>query len=395
MGGMHFPFLGKKMFFVFAIIGCVGGADEKEVCGKRILSFEKFLEIWQEYIVVVCVKTEFCMEICRQLEDARVDDYVIFEGIRDDKRPADEWMEQLQDEEERMRLQKQSYLFMLRKLMAQYKYLQSHVDITTLKPATGELRKRQMEAVDRAKDFFRFIEELHIKPFLNFGNLIGAVRHQGFIPWDDDLDFGLIREEYERLLEFACDQCVVLTYEQKEDIWLDFSGNKVENHMLNRLYADKYIFNLYPDLIQVLKIVGERRYWIMDLWAYDFYKNEYHIEEHKKWVEQINERVEKIDSNREKMLFVRNERKKNTMISSEMTERFFPGIDNFRGYPGEREITDWIPTKDIFPLQKVKYENASFWAPKNMEVLLKYEYIDFMKFPDNLGLMVHSGGAAE
>ena len=106
---------------------------------------------------------------------------------------------------------------------------------------------------------------------------------------------------------------------------MEFSGNKVENRMLNRLYVDKYIFNIYPDLIQVLKIVGERRYWIMDLWAYDFYKNEYHIEEHKKWVEQINERVEKMDSNREKMLFVRNERKKNTMISSEMTEHFSRG----------------------------------------------------------------------
>lgn len=98
------------------------------------------------------------MEICRQLEDARVDDYVIFEGIRDDKRLVDEWLEQFQDGEERVRLQKQSYLFMLRKLMAQYKYLQSHVDITTLKQATGELRNRQMEAVYRAKDIFCFIE---------------------------------------------------------------------------------------------------------------------------------------------------------------------------------------------------------------------------------------------
>ena len=43
------------------------------------------------------------MEICRQLEDARVDDYVIFEGIRDDKRLVDEWLEQFQDGEERVR----------------------------------------------------------------------------------------------------------------------------------------------------------------------------------------------------------------------------------------------------------------------------------------------------
>lgn len=387
-------FFGIENIFCFCD-NKVQGDDEKKICGKRIISFEKFMEIWQEYIVVVCIKIEFCLEVCKQLENAGVDNYVVFEALRDDKRPAAEWIEQLQDREERTRLQRQSYLFMLNKLMAQLKYIQRHVDITTLKPATGELRKRQLKVLERAKDFFSFIEELHVKPFLTFGNLIGAIRHQGFIPWDDDMDFGLIREEYERLLGFAREKCAVLTYEQKKNVWVDLSGNVIENDRLNKIYPDKYIFNLYPDLIQVIKNAGDNRYWIMDLWAYDFYEPQYDIEEHKRWIEQINKRVQELDSSREQMVFVRNARKNNPMISREMTEHFFPGIDNYRGYPGEKEITDWIPTKDIFPLQKVKYENTEFWAPRNMEVLLRFEYVDFMKFPDNVGYMVHAGTDAE
>ena len=121
---------------------------------------------------------------------------------------------------------------MLNKLMAQFKYLLRHVDITKLKPATGELRKRQLEVLDHAKEFFSFIEELNIKSFLTFGNLLGAVRHQGFVPWDDDLDFGFIRDEYERLLKFAREKCAVLTFEPKKDVWVDLDGNVIENKML-------------------------------------------------------------------------------------------------------------------------------------------------------------------
>ncbi len=59
--------------------------------------------------------------------------------------------------------------------------------------------------LEMLKQFVSICEEYSLKYYLMGGTMLGAIRHQGFIPWDDDIDVGMPRNDYEKLLELAQD----------------------------------------------------------------------------------------------------------------------------------------------------------------------------------------------
>lgn len=66
-----------------------------------------------------------------------------------------------------------------------------------------QTRAMQQVELEILKVFAQICKELDLKYYVIAGTLLGAVRHQGFIPWDDDIDVGMPRADYERFLQEA------------------------------------------------------------------------------------------------------------------------------------------------------------------------------------------------
>lgn len=70
-------------------------------------------------------------------------------------------------------------------------------------PVSAEMKKIWAVELDLLNEFSRVCDEYHLTWFAHAGTMLGAVRHHGFIPWDDDIDVMMLRKDYERFCSIA------------------------------------------------------------------------------------------------------------------------------------------------------------------------------------------------
>ncbi len=108
----------------------------------------------------------------------------------------------------------------------------------------NELQKKQL---DLFKAFAKVCEKHHLQYFLVGGSALGAIRHKGFIPWDDDIDVGMPRKDYDQFMllqeefegtpyfiqNFKTDPCYVYNYGKLRDSSTTFIENLYKYHRIN------------------------------------------------------------------------------------------------------------------------------------------------------------------
>lgn len=68
------------------------------------------------------------------------------------------------------------------------------------------LEEAQLRMLEMLCEIDRICKKYDIKYWLDAGTLLGAIRHKGFIPWDDDIDIGMIREDYRKFKSVVKDE---------------------------------------------------------------------------------------------------------------------------------------------------------------------------------------------
>lgn len=105
-------------------------------------------------------------------------------------------------------------------------------------------------------DFIQVCEKHHLTYFVDCGTMLGAVRHQGFIPWDDDVDVSMPRKDYEKFLslqyEFEGTPYFIQTWKTDPHYTYcfaklrDSSTTFIENFFANHRYNHGMWIDIFP-----------------------------------------------------------------------------------------------------------------------------------------------------
>lgn len=263
----------------------------------------------------------------------------------------------------KLRIQKRE-VAKIKKQNPYYYYKKNKLDITTVPPATGQLRDIQLANLALLVEFDYVCKKANLKYWLDWGSLIGAVRHKGYIPWDDDIDVGMLRNDYDLLLKQFD------SLKQNKDVYLEVCPNlheysyllKLKHKKCPHLFIDIFPSFLYGDILNISEQVAVTKRMKQE--------RAKHFRKHKQFSckEDFFASMDEIQS---KVL------KNNTIEDSDIVL----GLD-FKHY----NKNFFHPYKQVFPLKEVEFEGFSFPTVNNPDEYLKVFYGDYMAYPRKISL---------
>lgn len=243
-------------------------------------------------------------------------------------------------------------------------------------PEGSLLRRQQLVMLEMVMELDRICKKHGIPYFLYGGTLLGAFRHNGFIPWDDDLDVAMMRKDYKRLLRVLPDELpdhmALQTNKTDKNYFLFITKLRDKRSFLDEGGFDKVFKErgIFIDIFPLDRLLPWTQRLRLQSLAYNIYRSG--------------------NGNEAAMKKIRALTGLNRLV-------LFPLL---RGISRLSQTTalmcDYgIPfhniydLKDVFPLTTHDFEGVQLPVPGNSHHMLQVMFGDYMRLPDDLDNVYH------
>lgn len=228
--------------------------------------------------------------------------------------------------------------------------------------ATGDLRLHQLASLEILKRFTDFLDKKGIEYWLYAGTLIGAMRHKGFVPWDDDIDIAMTRLDYERVLENIDEFC-------KDGLFY------VDGDLLRIFYKETPLqIDIFPfDFGNSTKMPQDDEYEKLIEKMWEFF-NTIPFD----W--SLTRTVNVGDIPQECKITYKTHYKNEILQNKPIPQKAYL-FQSYHSVAGVRALHSY---NEIFPLKKMMFEGYEFSCPNNSYIFLHKLFGDFMNLPNTL-----------
>ena len=229
-------------------------------------------------------------------------------------------------------------------------------DIKNLPKAHGQLRLLQLSSLAFSREIISFLDGHGIEYWLGSGALIGAIRHGGFVPWDDDIDLCTTRANYNRLGDLLqgefCRADVLVT--QSDCIRIIKKGTPCQ---IDIFAWDEFgIDDVSPRSIDSVRILWNQ------LYAKVVYDEKKLKTNHTLLVSPSNDEIKR--------------------LAGEYGKQFSGDHKMIiEGFEISRHWFNCWSRDVIFPLAEIEFEGVKFKCPNKPEKALSLQFGDYMNFP--------------
>ena len=251
-----------------------------------------------------------------------------------------------------------------------YQYKKDKIDITKVPPAQGLLRDIQLANLALLKELAYVCEKNNFKYILDAGTLLGAVRHSRFIPWDDDIDILMFREDYEKIVS------AFKNTTRNSDIYAEYHRDKDTN--------SQYFIKIKHKKCPFLGV---------DIFPLDSYGKHLSLKEQLiatnkicKILKHLKKEIDPNISNKEtKTILTKTMKEKILLSSANENGDFVYGVDF------AHKLKNWFLDRDIvLPLRKIQFEDSKYTTVNKPKEFLKNIYGDYMKYPKKMKILHYS-----